>query len=110
MGDSLNVQTGELGKFAGNLRDSATTVTNTAKNVSNNMFGVGMKGQDVEAGRNYAKQGKSVNDGLQNIADWLTAWGSAANALADAVGASVVQYSNTDVENANNQQRSTNSV
>ncbi|MFI7671460.1 hypothetical protein [Nocardia sp. NPDC049526] len=90
----LGVKTGELGQFGSDLQLSAAVVTNSAKRVSDNMFGPG------DAGRNYAAQGKAIYGGLENVVKWLKAWGSAGAAIGDTVGAASIVYSDTDKENA----------
>ncbi len=110
MGDTLGVSTGELGQFAERLRSSAGTVTGTVKNVTGHTWGAGNSQQGPEAGRNYAAQGKTISDALTEIGKWMTDWGSAASALADAVGAANVAYTDTDAVNAGNTQNVTTNV
>lgn len=59
-----------------------------------------MFGEGGEAGRNDAQQGVAVHQGLQRISAWLTNWSDATTATADALGAAVVVYSDTDRQRA----------
>lgn len=101
--DYLGVDTGELGTFGNDLRISAGTVKNAVKSVTDNTFGTGTNGKELEAGRNYAAQGKEIAKGMELAAKWLRDWSSAAEAIANSVGAAVVAYSDTDTENAKKQ-------
>ncbi|WP_327095525.1 hypothetical protein OIE68_36910 [Nocardia vinacea] len=96
MGDSsmLGVKTGELGRFANDLGASGQVVRNRAKDVADNLFG------PADAGENYHDRGKKIQDGLEKIYTWLGNWSEATLATSDAIGASVVKYSNTDDENS----------
>lgn len=92
---SVVVNQAELAKVASDLRISAETVENAVTNVTDNMFGA-----NGEAGRNYAKQGKDVHDGLDRVANWIRIWSTAAVNTADAMGQNAVTYHAVDVENA----------
>ncbi|MEV0293297.1 hypothetical protein [Nocardia sp. NPDC050710] len=99
---TLGVKTGELDALGNEIMISAAVVTNSAKRVSDNMFGNGSNSHGPEAGRNYVTEGKQIYAGLENVLKWLKAWGDAANAIGDGIGASSVAYSNTDAEAAKN--------
>ncbi|MEV0252180.1 hypothetical protein AB0H76_36730 [Nocardia sp. NPDC050712] len=103
MGSStLGVKTGELGALGNEIMMSAAIVTNSAKRISDNMFGNGSNSHGPEAGRNYVNEGKQIYSGLENVGKWLKAWGDAGNAIGDGIGASSIAYSNTDTEAAKN--------
>ncbi|WP_454194190.1 hypothetical protein [Nocardia sp. Marseille-Q1738] len=93
--EMVGVRTGELGALGDDYRRSADGVRNQAKQVAEHMFGDG-----GEAGRNYAQQGIAVHQGLQRISAWLKDWSDATTATADALGAAVVAYSDTDQQRA----------
>ncbi|WP_433661769.1 hypothetical protein ACQPW1_06135 [Nocardia sp. CA-128927] len=86
----VGVKTGELGRLANELSTSGQTVRNRAKDVADNLFG------PADAGENYGDQGRKIQAGLETIYKWLGNWSEATLAMGDAVGASVVRYSNTD--------------
>ncbi|SLI03970.1 Uncharacterised protein [Mycobacteroides abscessus subsp. abscessus] len=100
---NLGVQTGELGKFANDLRLCA-------QRVSQHMFGDGSNGHGPEAGRNYVSQGAAIHTGLENVVKWLENWGSAGKAVADSIGAATVVYSDTDAEAAKKTRQQTQNV
>lgn len=91
---TVGVQTGELGKLGNDLRGVAGVVRDQAKKVSDNLIGPG------EVGIAYADQGKKIHTGLEAVRSWLEDWAEATANTGDAVGASVVVYSDVDRENA----------
>ncbi|MBF6297578.1 hypothetical protein IU459_08470 [Nocardia amamiensis] len=93
--EMVGVRTGELGALGDGYRRSATAVRDQSKRVAEHMFGDG-----GDAGRNYAQQGIAVHQGLQRISAWLKTWSDATTATADALGAAVVAYSDTDQQRA----------
>ncbi|MEU7764830.1 hypothetical protein AB0B25_06870 [Nocardia sp. NPDC049190] len=93
--ETFGVRTGELGALGSDYRRSANTVRSQAGKVARNGFGEG-----GEAGRNYALQGIAVHEGLQRISAWLARWSEATAATADALGAAVVTYAETDQQRA----------
>ncbi|WP_157129127.1 hypothetical protein [Nocardia amamiensis] len=93
--EMVGVRTGELGALGDDYRRSAGSVRDQAGRVDKNMFGEG-----GDAGRNYAPQGIAVHQGLQRISAWLKNWSDATTATADALGAAVVAYSDTDQQRA----------
>ncbi|MBF6268440.1 hypothetical protein REK76_04225 [Nocardia farcinica] len=107
---NLGVQTGELGKFANDLRLSAGVVGTSAQRVSQHMFGDGSNGHGPEAGRNYVSQGAAIHTGLENVVQWLENWGAAGKAVADSIGAATVVYSDTDAEAAKKTRQQTQNV
>ncbi|MEV2218699.1 hypothetical protein AB0E01_02330 [Nocardia vinacea] len=90
--DKMGVKTGELGALGSDFRRSASAVKVQAKRVTDHMFGVG----NDEAGRNYSQEGSAVHSGLERIDAWLENWSDATDALGNALGASVVVYSEVD--------------
>lgn len=108
--DYVGVSTGELGKFAEQIRTSSGTVTSTAKNVTGNLWGTGSNSHGPQPGRNYTKQGTDINNALTEVGKWVTDWGSAAGALADAIGAAKVAYTDTDAVAASKTQNATNQI
>jgi hypothetical protein len=92
----VGVQTGELKRLADEMRASGTVLDQAASKVGQNLFGYG----NSEAGRNYWQEGLAIHKGLEGIADWLKNWSTAIMTTGDALGAAVVVYSDTDVENA----------
>ncbi|MBU3061543.1 hypothetical protein KO481_08405 [Nocardia sp. NEAU-G5] len=110
MGSNVDVQTGQLGQFANDLRLSVDAVKNTVKNVSGNEFGDGSNNLGPDSGKNYTDQGKQIKAGLDNIVKWLNAWTDASGAIADNIGASTIAYSTTDAQAAANTNQATNNV
>ncbi|WP_069163688.1 hypothetical protein [Nocardia altamirensis] len=90
----VGVQTGELGRLAGDLRISGQVVAERSKDVTGNEFGPG------DAGANYADQGTQIQAGFERIAHWMASWAEATITTADALGASIVKYSDTVAETA----------
>jgi hypothetical protein len=90
----VGVQTGELGRLAADLRISGQVVAKRSKEVTDNEFG------PADAGANYVDQGKQIQAGFERIAHWMQSWAEATITTADALGASVVRYSNTVAETA----------
>ncbi|MBF6343790.1 hypothetical protein IU421_19690 [Nocardia cyriacigeorgica] len=93
-GSTVGVKTGELGKLGNDLRSSAAAVKDQVKKVADNMVG------PSEVGRNYSQEGKEIQTGLEAVRKWLEDWSEAGTISGDAIGASVVNYSNVDAENA----------
>ncbi|MGW5729826.1 hypothetical protein [Nocardia beijingensis] len=92
--EMVGVRTGELGALGSDYRRSADAVRDQAKRIAEHLFGSG------EAGRNYAPQGIAVQQGLERIGAWLRNWSDATTATADALGAAVVAYAETDQQRA----------
>ncbi|MBF6077065.1 hypothetical protein IU498_20795 [Nocardia beijingensis] len=92
--EMVGVRTGELGALGSDYRRSADVVRDQAKRIAEHLFGGG------EAGRNYAPQGIAVQQGLERIGAWLRNWSDATTATADALGAAVVAYAETDQQRA----------
>ncbi|PXX66517.1 hypothetical protein DFR70_103266 [Nocardia tenerifensis] len=90
----VGVQTGELGRLAGDLRVSGQAVAKRSKDVTDNEFG------PADAGEHYAEHGKKIQQGFERIAHWMESWAEATITTADALGASVVLYSDTVRETA----------
>jgi hypothetical protein len=78
------------------FRRSATAVQDQRKRVTEHMFGIG----NDEAGRNYSQEGIAVHRGLERIEAWLGHWSTATTATGDAIGASVVVYTELDEDRA----------
>ncbi|MBF6087030.1 hypothetical protein IU438_17725 [Nocardia cyriacigeorgica] len=93
--ETVGVQTGELGKLANDLRVSGQEVGERAKKVAGETIGPG------DVGVHYSQQGKQIQEGLQRVVDWLASWSEASTTSADALGASIINYKNTDTETAN---------
>ncbi|MEU1963403.1 hypothetical protein [Nocardia sp. NPDC019255] len=93
--EMVGVRTGELGALGSDYRRSADAVRDQAKRVAEHLFGSG-----GDAGRNYAPQGIAVQQGLERIGAWLRDWSDATTATADALGAAVVAYAETDQQRA----------
>ncbi|WP_327112782.1 hypothetical protein OHB12_29675 [Nocardia sp. NBC_01730] len=93
--EMVGVRTGELGALGSDYRRSADAVRDQAERVADHLFGDG-----AEAGRNYAQQGIAVHQGLERISAWLKNWSDATTATADALGAAVVTYAETDSQRA----------
>ncbi|WP_174188754.1 type VII secretion target [Nocardia barduliensis] len=93
--ETVGVRTGELGALGSDYRRSADAVRDQAKRIADHPFGIG-----DEAGRNYAPQGIAVRQGLERISAWLRTWSTATTATADALGAAVVAYAETDQQRA----------
>ncbi|MEU7631927.1 hypothetical protein AB0C34_18345 [Nocardia sp. NPDC049220] len=93
--ETFGVRTGELGALGSDYRRSANTVRGQAQLIAEQVFGEG-----GGAGRNYALQGIAVHQGLQRISAWLARWSDATTATADALGAAVVAYAETDQQRA----------
>lgn len=91
---TVGVQTGELGKLGNDLRAVAGVVRDQSKKVSDNLIGPG------EVGVHYVEQGKKIQTGLETVRSWLDDWAEATTNTGDAVGASVVIYSDVDRENS----------
>ncbi|MGY1947401.1 hypothetical protein [Nocardia asiatica] len=89
------MRTGELGALGSDYRRSADAVRDQAKRIADHPFGAG-----EEAGRNYAPQGIAVRQGLERISAWLRTWSAATTATADALGAAVVAYAESDQQRA----------
>ncbi|WP_194834120.1 hypothetical protein [Nocardia sp. XZ_19_369] len=90
----VGVQTGELGRLAADLRISGQVVAQRSKDVTDNAFGPG------DAGAHYAEHGKQIQQGFERIGHWMRNWAEATITTADALGASVVRYSDTVQETA----------
>ncbi|BDU02406.1 hypothetical protein [Nocardia sputorum] len=99
--EMVGVRTGELGALGSDYRRSADAVRDQAKRVADHLFGSG-----GEAGRNYAPQGIAVHEGLERIGAWLRNWSDATTATADALGAAVVVYAETDQQRASETNKS----
>lgn len=93
-GSMVGVQTGELGRLAGDLRISGQEVAKRSRDVTANEFG------PADAGAHYAEQGKKIQQGFERITHWMESWAEATITTADALGASVVKYSDTVTETA----------
>ncbi|MBF6219822.1 MULTISPECIES: hypothetical protein [Nocardia] len=93
--ETVGVRTGELGALGSDYRRSADAVRDQAKRIADHPFGIG-----GEAGRGYAPQGIAVHQGLERISAWLRTWSDATTATADALGAAVVAYAETDQQRA----------
>ncbi|MEU2036559.1 hypothetical protein [Nocardia amamiensis] len=93
--EMVGVRTGELGALGDDYRRSADFVRDHVERVAEQMFGDG-----GDAGRNYPQEGIAVHQGLQRISAWLKNWSDATTATADALGAAVVAYSDTDQQRA----------
>jgi hypothetical protein len=93
--ETVGVRTGELGALGSDYRRSADAVRDQAKRIADHPFGIG-----GEAGRGYAPQGIAVHRGLERISAWLRTWSDATTATADALGAAVVAYAETDQQRA----------
>ncbi|NEW39118.1 hypothetical protein GV794_20185 [Nocardia cyriacigeorgica] len=91
-GSTVGVKTGELGKLGNDLRSSAAAVKDQVKKVAT----IG----PAEVGKNYEQEGKDIQTGLEAVKKWLEDWAEAGTISGDAIGASVVNYSNVDAENA----------
>ncbi|MCM6776157.1 hypothetical protein NDR87_19320 [Nocardia sp. CDC159] len=79
---------------AGALKTSAATIGAHAKQVQPGAFAA------AQAGRGYAEQGSGIHGGLVRLESWLLQWREASEALADALGSSVVVLGETDAEAA----------
>src|SRR2546421_414520 len=90
----LGVKTGEPRKSSKDFRSSRHVARNMPKSLADNLFG------PADAGANYQDRGKKIQAGLEKIYNWLGNWSEATLATSDAIGASVVKYSNTDDENS----------
>ncbi|MGW4088746.1 ESX-1 secretion-associated protein [Nocardia sp. NPDC004750] len=93
--EMVGVRTGELGALGSDYRRSADVIRDQAKRVADHLFG-----SSAEAGRNYAAQGIAVHQGLERVGAWLRIWSEATTATADALGAAVVAYTETDQQRA----------
>ncbi|MGK8511988.1 hypothetical protein ACRS5S_29530 [Nocardia asiatica] len=93
--ETVGVRMGELGALGSDYRRSADAVRDQAKRIADHPFGAG-----EEAGRNYAPQGIAVRQGLERISAWLRTWSAATTATADALGAAVVAYAESDQQRA----------
>ncbi|MFI6045113.1 hypothetical protein ACIA8C_26020 [Nocardia sp. NPDC051321] len=90
----VGVQTGELGRLANDLRISGQAVAKLSREVTENEFG------PADAGEHYAEHGKRIQQGFERITHWMENWAEATITTADALGASVVRYSDTVKETA----------
>lgn len=93
-GSTVGVQTGELGKLGNDIGSSAAVIKDQVKKVADNMVGPAV------VGVNYADEGKKIQTGLEAVQKWLEDWSEAGTITGDAIGASVVMYSNVDEQNA----------
>ncbi|MFR9752214.1 hypothetical protein ACL02S_14425 [Nocardia sp. 004] len=93
--EMVGVRTGELGALSSDYRISAEVLCGQAERLAEQTFGDG-----GTAGRNYARQGIAVHQGLARISTWLRDWSDATAATADALGAAVVVYAETDRQRA----------
>ncbi|GAB2721921.1 hypothetical protein [Nocardia thraciensis] len=91
---SVVVDSGALSALAGKLKQSAGAIGNQAKGIQAHTFGA------AQAGMQYGNHGKKINEGLVRIESWLLQWQEASDALADAMGQSVVIIGATDAANA----------
>lgn len=90
----LGVSTGELGRLANNLRSSGEDVGGQSGKIGENLFGA------EKAGHKYDSEGKAIQAGLDTLRQRISDWSGASAATADVIGASVVEYQETDDKNS----------
>ncbi|WP_157224229.1 hypothetical protein [Nocardia paucivorans] len=98
-GQPVGMEPDALGKMANDFRSSASVVKAQGEKVSTNMVGPG------DVGHAYSEKGKRIQSGLEAVQAWLNNWSEATDLTGDAIGQSVVEFSNVDRENANQNQK-----
>ncbi|MFC8047347.1 hypothetical protein [Nocardia sp. NPDC057353] len=86
----VGVSTGELGRLAGELRESGGAVGGAARTVADHPVGPG------ELGAHYAAEGAAIRAGLEVLGQRLTGWSGATVAAAEAIQVSVDRQAATD--------------
>ncbi|BDU04780.1 hypothetical protein GV791_26630 [Nocardia cyriacigeorgica] len=95
-GSTVGVETGELGKLGNDFGSSAAVIKDQVKKVADNLVGPSV------VGVHYSKEGTDIQTGLEAVNKWLEDWSEAGTLTGDAIGATIVKFSNVDAENAGN--------
>jgi hypothetical protein len=90
VGGNVTVDPGALRTVGTKLKESASRVSSTVADFERQQFGPG------DAGRDYADEGKKLQDGLGHLAMWLKNWSGAVDKTGTQFVASGDAYERTE--------------
>lgn len=96
---TVGMQSDAVVSLANKMRTSAGVVKGQAGSFADSMVG------PADTGAEYKKQGDAIHAGLEAVQKWLNDWAEATQLTGDAMGQTVIEFSDVDRENAANTQQ-----